>query len=491
MSPILPCSSTPSSKEVSKSGTSSAFPFYSQDESITDASSSDEFEEADCPICLDKMSPSDRVHELQCIHHCGYNFCRTCIQSFISSSKDDYMEASDGNMHVKIFLNCPNCRSDLSGSIRDTLLLRRAHSLARRVKNDQPLLESDLRMQKAMKDDKVRKVLAEALAREEEFFGHSTDDEEDLDDYEDDEDWGVEADIIHGVHRSFHCPPPPSVKSHKMLVDRTLFSGLANTMSEEQQKTLTHLLTSGDPANLAMASKILDQVASEREGRRRSSSRRNSQHRASITRRGAGSRRGSRASLRGSVYMLISEAERIKEKTKKKDARANIALALMEIEREADFLRTHPLPVRMPTLLVLNVADALPLTFCDDTWDGTVLDAFCKINIGLLNIVTKQTPRHHGVRHILNSDGPVRVDTEKRRVLVASVLGDCGRQGVMKGDVVTHVNGKSFEGDAEELVAMIQSYAAESSNGRVQLVLNAERAIAEALKLRSLAADDF
>lgn len=77
----------------------------------------------DCPICLEVMEVADLRHPLQC--HCGYNFCRSCLQSLISSSQDDYEMASDGSRRVKIFLHCPHCRSDLQTSVRDTLLLRR------------------------------------------------------------------------------------------------------------------------------------------------------------------------------------------------------------------------------------------------------------------------------------------------------------------------------------------------------------------------------
>lgn len=68
----------------------------------------------DCQICLDPMSPADLAHPIRCPTRCGFNFCLSCIESLITSSKDDYGEASDGNMHVKVFLNCPNCRAGTS-----------------------------------------------------------------------------------------------------------------------------------------------------------------------------------------------------------------------------------------------------------------------------------------------------------------------------------------------------------------------------------------
>ena len=37
----------------------------------------------DCPICLEEMQEEDLHHPLQCLHHCGYNFCQTCIESLM------------------------------------------------------------------------------------------------------------------------------------------------------------------------------------------------------------------------------------------------------------------------------------------------------------------------------------------------------------------------------------------------------------------------
>lgn len=48
-----------------------------------------------CPICLDDMSAADRQCPIQCPGECNYNFCINCLNSLLSSSKDDYEMASD------------------------------------------------------------------------------------------------------------------------------------------------------------------------------------------------------------------------------------------------------------------------------------------------------------------------------------------------------------------------------------------------------------
>lgn len=129
--------------------------------------------DADCPICLNNMKAADLSHPLQCSNACGFNFCRPCIESLIVSSKDDYKESSDGAMHVKIHLQCPNCRSDLSSTIRDTVLLRKAAHIKTCCSEgcDELLTASELRMQIIMDCTEVKKAIAGAKKREAKFFG--------------------------------------------------------------------------------------------------------------------------------------------------------------------------------------------------------------------------------------------------------------------------------------------------------------------------------
>lgn len=72
------------------------------------------------------------------------------------------------------------------------------------------------------------------------------------------------------------------------------------------------------------------------------------------------------------------------------------------------------------------------------------------------------------------------------RVLVGAVRGQAGKSGIMKGDVVTHVNGEVFTGTADELNSfLVNSFEQQGGDGTVTIVVNAEVCTAEALRLRS------
>mmetsp|Transcript_28637 Transcript_28637/g.53837 ORF Transcript_28637/g.53837 Transcript_28637/m.53837 type:complete len:103 (-) Transcript_28637:320-628(-) len=68
------------------------------------------------------------------------------------------------------------------------------------------------------------------------------------------------------------------------------------------------------------------------------------------------------------------------------------------------------------------------------------------------------------------------------RVLI-SHTGRSGKQGAVRGDVVTHVDGEAVAGkNVGQVLMLIYS---KRSNGRVMLTLNAEKSVAEALKRRA------
>eukprot|EP00977_Amphora_coffeiformis_P021793 scaffold9933_cov226-Amphora_coffeaeformis.AAC.4 len=447
----------------------------------------------DCPICLDEMKEADLRHPLQCSNHCGYNFCRSCIQSLISSSQDDYVEASDGSKQVKVFLHCPNCRADLSSSIRDTVLLRKAAE-ADEKKRQKELRDSTRGMKEALNDVLVKEALEEAKLRETQFFGYHTSSstESDYSD-ESDEGWGFEADLENGVHQSFRCPHRESFRDDNtkriLLVDATLLGGLAGLMTEHQQEKVTDLFTSGDPDQLVEGAELLRCISQE------------------FNPNPAKSRKRS-MSKRGSVYRLIADVQQAHKRAENNNlnpaagappVRSKLLRRQMEVElrQQAEYIGTHPLPVRMPKSVELaldgnnnnnnNSCDNI-LTFVDDVWDGTI-DCFNKLTIGFDGKVHKNAqPKHHkGVRNILGYDGPVRIDVNgSHRVVVSSVKADCGRQGILKGDVLTHVNGELWSGTAAKLQDLIKSASGGRGAATIRLSFNCGPSVAEALKRRSL-----
>jgi len=68
-------------------------------------------------------------------------------------------------------------------------------------------------------------------------------------------------------------------------------------------------------------------------------------------------------------------------------------------------------------------------------------------------------------------------------VIVASISAEGGQQGIMIGDVVSHINGSQFYGSASDLVQNINS---RSDGELLTFAFNADAAVAEALRRRWL-----
>jgi hypothetical protein len=144
------------------------------------------------------------------------------------------------------------------------------------------------------------------------------------------------------------------------------------------------------------------------------------------------------------------------------------------------------------------------LSFVDDEWDGSIADAFARARIGpqkgdrkkleVQKRVTTQNPAEkisiHRILRMGEQEQSAKDEHEgvemRQRVLVASVRGQAGKSGIMKGDVVTHVNGEPFSGNAADLKSMlVNMYEEQGRDGVCMIVVNADECTAEALRLRS------
>lgn len=343
----------------------------------------------DCPICLDGMQQVDYDHLLQCQHHCGFNMCKNCIESLLASSKDDFQEASDGNRHVKVYLHCPNCRSDLSHTIRDTLLLRKADEIINSSTDPSEWNPSQIRLGKVLHSPSVQQAIKQARKMEAEYLGREDFEDSELP-FKDDEgfveEWGVEADCIRGVHDSFRAPPPPVPlpREEAVRIDPTLFAGLDFALSEEQRLNVTELMTSGDPDRLAEAANILYTVVQQLST---SKAQRDPPPKPLSPKEQARNLRKSLA-RRSSVFQLIAEAEAAHEgnDSEEKKAKDSCDAAMpattprsrmaqhrsleQELRLQADFQKRFPLPVRMPKAVEVDMAMPFDMEFVDFTWGG-------------------------------------------------------------------------------------------------------------------------
>lgn len=419
---------------------------------------------------------------------------------------------------------------------------------------DARLTASELRFKYALeKDEDVAAAIDGAQHREDDFFGRGVEvDEDSYDNYlgsvahsmsgsfgekesiwSFDDEEGVEADLA-GPHKSFifrhHSRINISVlkgegegqlRLEDVEPDSTLLGGLDAFMTEEEQKFITAQLISGETAKLAVAFEMMHYISAlSREGIKPNLKRQRS--RMSIARCPSMKR-----SMLESIKEVIregNEARRLEEEREARTAVGVVAsqfhaaaknvnfgcvaagrrnkkmLADMEVKKRMEYMRLHPLPLRMPKYAEATASTVVPfgMTFLDDTWDGTVLDAFSKITVSkslLGNItISKQHAESGGVRRVIDavsarlprSNGKGYIDSARPRVIVASINREMGHQGVVRGDVVTHFNGEEFQGTASEQTELTSNrYEGEV----LTFVFNADAAVAEALKRRSMISD--
>ncbi|KAL7447387.1 hypothetical protein ACHAXM_010597 [Skeletonema potamos] len=461
-----------------------------------------EEEESSCPICLNDMCTSDQLHPIQCPTKCNFNFCINCLCHLLASSKDDYEMASDGNRHVKVRLNCPNCRADISKTIEDTIRLRQG-ALAEELSNvpDSELSAKNLQLKYWKKDDEI-------------------------------------LDLTDGKKKEKKGSKP-------MLIDKSLFGGLEFAMTLEEQKYVTKLMTSGYPDELCQASQILAGIADNiRKGRApvMTTTPATTAHRPSNAPNRAAVEAARAAQALQSGY---SNAGLSSGRSRDGDTQGATNFQREMEQQKREKLR-RPLPARMPLCVTLSTGEfekmALQhrqksglvdpsmtpdengkkpgwksylrgiiwssggnasMTFVDDEWDGSVADAFARAQIGRVgkdnrravqgrfgptNPVEKASIQRIIAMGLREDDArdnltrPIRF----QRVLVGSVGGQAGKVGIKKGDVVTHVNGEEFTGDAAALHALlVESYEQQGKDGVVMIVVNAEECTAEALRLRA------
>lgn len=300
-------------------------------------------------------------------------------------------------------------------------------------------------------------------------------------------------------------------------IDTSLLRGLEPIMSEPEQAQLTALLTSGNPNDLASAAQIFHTLSSLVKSGTLAN-----QRSAEDTQRVHDSfRKQYKPSTKKDIKLAFNnyESQVLKDKMQ------------YDAEQRAQE-NVLPLPVRLPRLVIIENfdPDGTPvqrtkllgggmkmqkpsLVFVDDEWDGTLGSAFTKLTVkkdrpkmvpGNIRAAIRSMRDSTGVEvhvvHEVQEDkgmlmiaelleggyaAKLQADSEAR-VLIADAHNDAAKLGLHRGDIVTHVNGEEFRGSAEELNLLIKALFSDAEDGKLELVVNAEVAIAEALRLRSL-----
>lgn len=330
-----------------------------------------------------------------------------------------------------------------------------------------------------------------------------------------------------------------TIKAEKkpvLEIDTTLFGGLEFAMTIEEQKYVTELMTSGYADKLAQAAQILEGTAELlKKGVSPSITAANSNGSngpvSPIHREAAATARATAALAGG-----YSNTSGIGQSRSRDGTEHPVSNFQRQMEQKARDRLRRPLPARMPLSVTLSTgeferlalamrqqAGLVPeekkpwwkiglgdriggsISFVDDEWDGSIADAFARARIGpskgnrktlevQKRVTTSNPAEKMSINRILkvgeedacenHCDSEPVVRTQ--RVLVANIRGQAGKSGIMKGDVVTHVNGEAFYGNTSELNSLLVSlYEEQGKDGVVMIVVNADECTAEALRLRS------
>lgn len=301
------------------------------------------------------------------------------------------------------------------------------------------------------------------------------------------------------------------------FVDNMVFRGLDEGLTEDEQSYLVTLMTSGIVEKLVRGTEMLHGIVEM--NARKNVLRNIKQNRIEVAHSAdsAGSNKsaGSASALKPVVRPKASQTTPVG-----RAALRNASRLEMERANHNRWTTLYPLPFRMPRLvnmvidfnpyhkkpLLRVIDDEDTFSFLDYNQRYNKVDYESRVKIvkdayTILSFSSKsgklkkrETTKTIGIENILSAidmdiddqlfqDGIPKV--EWRRVVVS--YADF-RLGLHVGDVITHLDGERFDGNAEKLRWMLEARrtqeSLEGTPPSVQLIVNAEVGVAEALKLR-------
>jgi len=217
----------------------------------------------DCPLCCDPMTAADSLYALHCpTPECRFNYCVNCIRALQKSAADGYQQASDGSNQVKVQVQCPQCRGKYASEtypsaivVSSVLLLRKAVTMqdALSVK-DSDLPASMLGAKHVFLRETSVEHLRDAVRRLQTY--HTEIGQVAVPDL-DWEEWSRRLPAT-AAETSQHVTSPQSQRQEPAFCDATLFLGLEELMTLDEQEFVTHLFCSGKPELLQQAAHILN-----------------------------------------------------------------------------------------------------------------------------------------------------------------------------------------------------------------------------------------
>ena len=378
--------------------------------------------------------------------------------------------------HDDVMTLCPRCQYDLSYTIEDTFLIRKALQMESTTSNvpDSELSAAELRFKHSVTPQQIE----EAKDRLNQFqidiengninprtgpFGGSKRKNNTR------AGSGIDIDTGASSTASLSWSSSPIMN----FVEFDLFDGMKDILTEAEQSFVSDLMTSGEVEKLAQASQILYELKRIKLNELSSSA---------------------PSSLSSYFYQSQSNENEITSLTLTDAEKRALRMAMTmeersKLERIERYLEINPLPP-MPKFVILEAdfhifaKHGKVLKFRDDVWDGSMADAFARV-------YTTNSRDHNdnnfnsGVRFQNDEEGGfVNGNTREERqnrVLIYAARKKAAQYGVEVGDVVTHFDGEEFLGAASDLRELIHNlYLMEEKT--FSMVLNAEQSTADALK---------
>ena len=427
---------------------------------------SNETEAETCIICIGEMTIYDHKFPLVCPSECGFNMCGKCIQRSFRGKKG----------------LCPQCRGDLASSHETVLTLRHCAADSDELGE---ITDEELSSGELQRKYKAIATMQANIAKKEDF--KQVEDER--------------------------------VETNK--IDKTLCCGLDDGMTEEEILFVTQWMTSGCTDKLSHAAVMLQSILEMSKNgmipsvKHSISSNNPRQVRPSEHCQKTVPSRQKNGESRVIRTQYSSRSTRDAKATR--EMLKNRIEQQIEVEKVAEWKRLHPLPTRMPCSYKfvvdfdVNTPRGCMLMFVDDetllenkdmrddeSLTTRVKDAYSRLTVDRKgNVLSRPMVDDRGLERILvarekqnflNPTNTLKSIMPWRRVVLSMVKGSLSRLGLRVGDVITHVNGDFFSGNAESLKFYLSEIwqRDDDHDKTIQIVVNAEIGVAEALHLRSL-----
>ena len=421
----------------------------------------------ECPLCCEPMDSADLLYPLHCATpSCQSQLCLACLRQLAKSAADGYGEASDGSHQVKVALQCPQCRGEYSNKQADPFLTTTSevHAVLRlRQAASTPLPGTvpDSQLSATQLSHRIRfleevgnvKILQDSLKLVQQYHDSLRSSNKDWRGTGPQRvvfpelDWDAwrlhleeAANRTHQQHSAAPCgmiSSSDSADSAELVLNRdpTLFLGLEEIMSLDEQEFITRMLVSGHAETVQQAASLLQNMTQISMGQRSATA----VEQLSFA-NGGGGRSNTTNNNNNNNNTRSNQSPRPR-------------LSKAQIEHQQRVRNRFPLPIHMPRSVTLPIYDP---------------------------VYEKKAPLEFVAMQ------PKYIEKQKQQhipeLTLIAVRGAAGRVGLRKGDVVTHVQGEAVTTVGEFIVAL---QLCNNNDGTFQLTVNANETTALALRSRA------